>query len=170
MSLKSFDKFCERMIMGNPESQKDILDERQNQIRAKVTLESFQLFAVLTSVGLFVYELYPYLEGPVLVAVLAAALCYLWWTLRNIRLESLLGIKYASTKYVAMMVEMVILGVTLIPEEIENLDERENFFIVNGGLSINSVMIVSMAIMIIASIITLVAVSRRKKQDNSTED
>lgn len=47
MSMKSFDKFCERMITAEPGSEKEIFDERQNVMRMRLAIE-----ALLICVGL----------------------------------------------------------------------------------------------------------------------
>ena len=46
MSLKSFDKFCERMILAEPGSEKEIYDERQKQIRTQLTVEALTVFEI----------------------------------------------------------------------------------------------------------------------------
>ena len=40
MSLKSFDKFCERLILSEPGSQKEVFDERQNVMRSRLAIEA----------------------------------------------------------------------------------------------------------------------------------
>lgn len=42
MSMKSFDKFCERIILAEPGSQKEIFDERQRQQRTQLTVEALR--------------------------------------------------------------------------------------------------------------------------------
>lgn len=177
MSLKSFDKMCENMILGTPGSAKDIFDERQNQVRAKLMIEVFQLYAVLTFIALIIYEAgYPYCESVVAILAFCAAVCYMWWVIRNLFCGSIFGVKYTQTHYTAwtllaecIMFIFLVLDDTLFADEQEQIEQSKNFFINDGRLSEEIVFIAALAIMIISSVTVLIAV-RRKKKEEAAED
>lgn len=56
MSLKSFDKFCERMILAEPGSEKEIYDERQKQIRTQLTVEALTVFGAMSMLAVMINE------------------------------------------------------------------------------------------------------------------
>lgn len=83
MSLKSFDKFCENIILGEPSSQKQIFDERQNILRSRLITEALIIFAVLSALNTMVMDAGAmWCEGYFAPMVLSAALCLLWWLIR----------------------------------------------------------------------------------------
>lgn len=78
MSLKSFDKFCENIILGEPSSpkQKQIFDERQNILRSRLITEALIIFAVRSALNTMVMDAGPmWCEGFFAPMVLSAALC-----------------------------------------------------------------------------------------------
>lgn len=177
MSLKSFDKFCERMILSEPQSQKDIFDERQNQIRSKLLIESLIVFACFSSLMVLVMEAsYQWCESYVAVLMLTAALCYLWWVLRNLYYGSLFGVRYTQTHYTAcvMIAECLIFTFLLFDDYIlgdneDQTDVAKDFFINDGRLSEDIVICVALAVMLISSVIILFAVHRKKKEEAAEE-
>lgn len=56
MSLKSFDKFCERMILAEPGSQKEIFDERQKIVRSRITIEALLIFGCSAILNCMIME------------------------------------------------------------------------------------------------------------------
>lgn len=83
MSLKSFDKFCENIILGEPSSQKQIFDERQNIVRSRLITEALIIFAALSMLNTMIMEAGPkWCESFSAPMVFFAALCLLWWLIR----------------------------------------------------------------------------------------
>lgn len=173
MNLKSFDKFCENIIMGEPKNEKDIFDERQNQLRGKLICEGFQLYAVLSYLALIIYEAgYAYCDSVIAILAFCAAVSYLWWVLRGLHYGCIIGIKFTQTTNSAAMiaVEMVLFGFITFNNFSKDRQLGESFFVNNGQLTKHFVTVIAMAIMIIASVITLVAVSRHQKAEKSAKE
>lgn len=84
MSLKSFDKFCESIILNDPKSRKEIFDERQRQIRDKITLESLLIYVVAVFVNTTIMdEAYKWCESYAAPMLLLMIACCIYWTIRN---------------------------------------------------------------------------------------
>ena len=103
MRLKSFDKFCEKMILGEPGSEKEVFDERQNQLRAKLTTESLYVCIVLSSLLVLANEIALWCDGMFVLIILACAASYLWWVIRNAVKGSLFGVKGSGTFWTAVI-------------------------------------------------------------------
>ena len=56
MSLKSFDKFCENMIKGEPVDNKEIFDERQKMVRSRLAMEAMTVYVCLSLLASMSYE------------------------------------------------------------------------------------------------------------------
>lgn len=173
MSLKSFDKFCENIILGEPGSQKDVFDERQNIIRSKVMTEAFQLYAVLTFVAFIIYEAgHAYAESVVSVMVVCMAVCYMFWVIRNLCLGTLFGIKYTQTSFTAyfILAEMIVYSFLMFDDFEETVADGKSFFVNDGALTEVFLFSVALAIMLVSSLIIIIAVNRKKKSDEAAEE
>lgn len=58
MSMKSFDKFCEKIILAEPGSEKEIFDERQKQIQGQLVIQSMIFFILLMLAHCIVSDLF----------------------------------------------------------------------------------------------------------------
>lgn len=174
MSLKSFDKFCENIIMGEPAKyEKDVFDERQNQLRGKLICEAFQLYAALSFLALIIYEAgYQYCEGVIAILALCGAVSYFWWVLRGLHFGCLIGMKFTQTANSAGMLigQMVLFGFIEFRNFSKDGKAGESFFANNGQLTEHFVLVIAMAIMLIASVTVLVAVSRHKRAEKSVKE
>ena len=63
MSMKSFDKFCEKMILGEPGSEKEIYDERQTQLRTHILVQSLVIYAIASALCVVLNEFIGFLES-----------------------------------------------------------------------------------------------------------
>ena len=64
MSLKSFDKFCENLILTEPGSQKIIYDERQKIVQMKIGIETLIIFGGAATLNCLAMDLiYQYAES-----------------------------------------------------------------------------------------------------------
>lgn len=109
MSLKSFDKFCERLILAEPGSQKEIFDERQNVMRSRLAIEALFIYVGLTFLNSMVMEMfYQWAESQMAVTLLFAVICLLWWEIRCALKGCMLAVsgRYAQ-KYSAIMAVFV---------------------------------------------------------------
>lgn len=163
MSLKSFDKFCERMILAETGSEKEIYDERQKQIRTQLTVEALTVFGAMSMLAVMINETaFSWCEGCFPVMVLCAALSYGWWVIRNAVKGSLFGVSGKGVKFTAVLIliESPIYEILLLPDEWETFS-----FVKNGKLTTGAVVMFSMLLMIVFAIITLVLYSRKKRSE-----
>lgn len=159
--------------MGEPKNEKDIFDERQNQLRGKLICEGFQMYAVLSFLALIIYEAgYAYCDGVIAILAFCAALSYLWWVLRGLYYGCIIGIKFTQTANTAgvLIGEALVLGFITYRNFTEGRQAGESFFANNGQLTEYFVLLISMAIMLIASVIVLTAVIRHQKVEKSAQE
>lgn len=164
MSLKSFDKFCEKMITGESGSQKEIYDERQNQIRSKLTIEALMIALGLSMLAVMINDNgFHWSETSFAAMSLCWAIAYLWYVLRNVYKGTLCGIKGNEVKYNGFFIAFECVIYILI-----SIDDMEEFGIMKDGcLSNQFIMIIALGIMLISSAVMLtVAIKNSKNKRN----
>lgn len=168
MSLKSFDKFCEDMILGKTGAEKEIFDERQNQVRTKLTIEALVVYVVSVLVNSFIMELlYQWCESFCISMVLLAAICYLYWIVRNAVKGSLFGVKGTrSAKYTAfiMMLESFFFTFKYIFPILEN---EQGYFFSEGKATNDFICAVIFAVVFVSGIVIF---TLAKKYDKKTKE
>lgn len=165
MSLKSFDKFCERMILAEPGNEKEVYDERQKQIRTQLTVEALTVFGAMSMLAVMINETdLQWCEGCFPVMVLCAAISYGWWVIRNAVKGSLFGISGKGVKYAAIitLIYSPIYEILILPDNLGTLS-----FIENGKLTTETLVMFSLLLMIVFAIITLVLYSRKKRSEGA---
>ncbi len=167
MSLKSFDKFCENMIMGEPSSQKEVFDERQNQVRQGLTIEALVICIGLSFLLVGLNEtLLVWCEGGFPLMVLAAAASYLWWVIRCAVKDCLFGVKGYGTIATAFVVALDCMYLFMI-----FVPDGDEPFVINNGLVTNKFVVLISAFILFASFIVVLALnSRRKKRQAQAEN
>ena len=76
MSMKSFDKFCEQLIMGEPVQEKAVYDERQKVVRLRNTTISLGVYAGLAFLNTLLIDLgFRWCESGFAAMVLFAPIC-----------------------------------------------------------------------------------------------
>lgn len=172
MSLKSFDKFCENLILGEPSSEKAIYDERQNQLRQRYTIEALCVFGVGALLNTMVMEVgLQWSESYVMPMVLLAALSYLYWVIRNAVKGTLFGIN--GTKAVeysggVCMAMGIMYSFILFPDSTE---EWSTFVISNGMVSEDLLMIIALVLYFGSGLAVVIAANifKKNQQKNSAE-
>lgn len=93
MSLKSFDKFCEDLILKEPGSAKVIFDERQRLVQMKLGIEALTIFGALTLINCLVMDMgYQYAELYSAPIFLIMFFCALYYSIRCAAKDCLVGI------------------------------------------------------------------------------
>lgn len=163
MSMKSFDKFCERMIVSEPGTEKEIYDERQKQQRTRLTVEALAIYAVMSFLLAAVNEtLVGWCDGSVPVMVVCMALAYMWWIIRNGSKGSLFGVTGKSTKYTAVITLIWIPFLFL--EYVLPLLTGEKSVISDGKLSGDFLIAAAFVIFILSAVLILVLYSVEKRR------
>ena len=160
MSMKSFDKFCERMILAEPGSQKEIYDERQRQQRTQLTVESLVVYCVLTLLMVLLNENIGFLESSFSGMVFFAGAAFLWWNIRTAAKGCMYGVSGKQGIYNALcaVAEIPLFAIILYHDD-ESLQ-----IVVNGSLSSYIVIAAGLLLYLSANIIALVVYFRNKKR------
>ncbi len=165
MSLKSFDKFCEDMILGKGGSEKEIFDERQNQMRTKLTIEALVVYIASVLINSFIMELlYQWCESFCLPMVLFAAICYIYWIVRNAAKGSLFGVKGThSAKYTAfiLMLESFLFAFKYIFPILEN---EQGYFFSEGKATNDFICAIIFVVVFVSGIMIIILAKRYDKK------
>lgn len=168
MSLKSFDKFCERLILTEPGSQKEIFDERQNVMRSRLAIEALFVYVGLTFVNSMVTEMfYQWAESMMTVTLLFAVICLLWWEIRCAVKGCLLAVsgRYAQ-KYSAIM--CIFIGALNGIRYVFDIG-KEDYFVTNGRLTDDFVFALCFLLLIVNGIFML-CVMRHEEKNREVEE
>jgi len=161
MSMKSFDKFCERMILAEPSSEKEIFDEHQNQQRTALTVQALVIYCAVTAAFVFLNDDLHFVESSAAGLVFFAGLSYLWWAIRANMKGCLFGVTGKQVVYNALVIiaEMAV----LIPLVI-NQSEGGVHFIKNGMLSDVSAVVAGFIMYTVSAVIKVVVYFRSRKR------
>ena len=165
MSLKSFDKFCEKMILSEPKSEKAIFDERQKIVRSRLTTEALIVYVFLSAVDVLIMDTtYQWCESYFAALVLAAAVSLMWWTIRCAAKGVLFGVNGTfSMSYVGAM--WIGLGICAIVKEICKIE----YLYKDGMIAESLVILVSFGLFAVCGAINLIVASvenKRCKKEN----
>lgn len=175
MSLKSFDKFCETLIMAEPGSQKVILDERQRQVRLKLVTEAVSIYGIASFLNTAVMDrLYKWCDSFFAPMLLIAAVCYLYWILRCGFKGALFGVNgLFSAKVTAWLViiQAFVMGVNICFD----FSEKEKAFFYDGMLSTTVVCGITVVIFLATAVSVIILVKKSEKAErdcgeDSTDD
>lgn len=168
MSLKSFDKFCESIILNDPKSRKEIFDERQRQIRNKITLESLLIYVTAVFVNTAIMEnAYMWCESYTAPMLLLMFVCCFYWVIRNAAKGTLFGVNGTySNKFTGVygMFMSVMFGISAAFK----VEEGEEF--ISGGVVSESLLIlVIFALTFVFCLIMFILAGREDKRRAATE-
>ncbi len=166
MSLKSFDKFCERMIMGEPVDRREVYDERQNQMRTKLIVEALWVYVGISGIAVLINDSVTCFASVLSLLAVCASVAFLWWTIRCAAKDCIFGIKGIGTVSGAWV--LLIEAVAFILMYVVDNDEP---FIDEKGLVGSRLMLgIGLFVLMISSLIVIVISIRRKKKTNESED
>ncbi len=176
MSLKSFDKFCENMILGpenNKYKEKEIYDERQNQIRSKLIVEALWVFIGAVFINTIIMEeCYQWCTSYLAPMALFGMVCYLYWMLRCKAKDCLFGIGSSyNTKWMGyvMIFESIMFAFIAFRNAVDNLEEGKNFFFNNGMVEGKFLISLVFPLFLIMGIITVVLAKKHIKEAEGEE-
>ncbi|MCM1298823.1 MAG: hypothetical protein NC203_03770 [Firmicutes bacterium] len=180
MSLKSFDKFCENMILG-PEKydyrQKEIYDERQNQVRQKLITEALLVYCGAVFVNTVVMEnIYQWCSSYLAPIIFLAMVCYFYWMLRCKAMGCLFGVGSSyNTKWTGwiLIIESIMFELLCIDDITAALGEGKSFFFNDGMVEANFLLSLVFPLISTVGIITVVLAKKHiretegEKEENS---
>lgn len=166
MSLKSFDKFCEDLILTEPGSQKIIYDERQKIMQMKIGIDTLIIFAAAAVLNCLVMDMfYQYAESYAMPLVLVMMFCAFYYNLRCAAKDCLVGINGERGLRMSSY-SCIFMGIVM---STQYLSKEEHFIIVNGQLSNDFVFLITTVAVIAYGVTMLILVSRIQKKKNENE-
>ena len=169
MSLKSFDDFCAKIVNNDPTvPQKDIFDERQTIVRAQLTTRALWAFVIMSGINLLVMECGPqWCESWVLSTAFFGAAAYLYWVCANARQGSLFGINGTATlaSQMGFLFGDSIFVPILILSDREQTDAAESFFIRNGMVSEEFMIVLNGTLLLTSGIVMAVCIGSHRKRE-----
>lgn len=167
MSLKSFDKFCERMILGEPCAEKEIFDERQKIVRSQITIEALLIFGCSAILNCMIMEeCYKWAESQLAAMALLVSACLLYWQVRCAAKGCMIGTngKFTQAFSGVCIIFISVLGILSI-----DISGEPDFIIKNGALSKDFIGVVVMLIFLAVGIITLCVIRHENKREETEE-
>lgn len=171
MSLKSFDKFCERMILAEPGSEcdKEIFDERQKQIRSKLGIEAMTICLISIFINAMFWEIFVrWSEHQFTAILLIAMLCMLYWLIRCAAKGCLatIGDNKIAQKG-TLITTIVVCALNLIRNLFTTIDD--GILTENGVLSDEFMFTLTFVIGITSSVFSLCVIHHTEKISESEE-
>ncbi len=158
MSLKSFDKFCERMILAEPGSQKEIFDERQKLIRERITFNSVLLFAGLSATNTLMMDWGLQWCGMFFAPmILFYVISYIYWIIANACKGSLFGVE--GTRFVKSNAFCMIF-ISVVNLLMRAFDDEGFSVLKNGMLSVKFIGVIAFTLLLAAGIAAFVLANR----------
>lgn len=167
MSMKSFDKFCEKLILTEPGSEKEVFDERQRIMQQRLAVETLLIYVGVTLLNTMVMEMfYQWAESWMAAAFLFVVLCMLWWQIRCAVKGCMAPV---SGKYVQRFsaVTVIIIGATNSLRYLLDIGE-ENYFVADGRISGDFMFAVS-NLLLVGCAIFMLCVNRHEEKKESEE-
>lgn len=169
MSLKSFDKFCEDLILKEPRTDKIILDERQKLMRSKILTETLVIFSGLSFVNCLVMDLaYQWAEtyaAPLLVFMLICA-CY--YSIRCAVKDCLVGINgERSAKFSSGY--CIFMGIMMSIKFAFSGDEEQRVLFADGKLTDNFCFLLVWILAVVCGILTIILIEYSRKEMEEDE-
>ncbi len=167
MSMKSFDKFCERLILAEPGSEKEVFDERQRVMQQRLAVEALLIYVGVTLINTMMMEIfYQWAESWMAATFLFVALCLLWWQIRCAVKGCMAPVsgKYIQRVTAAMV---IIMGASNALRYLVGIGE-ENYFVVYGRLSGDFMFMVS-GLLLAGCGIFMLCVNRHEEKKESED-
>ena len=166
MSLKSFDKFCERLILGEPASQKEILDERQKIARKEIGIETLAIFSALSFINCLVMDLFYQLAESYAAHMLVFFFtCSIYFVFRCFFKGCLIGINGEyKAKFTAFYA--IFMGAIYLLNFTFKSDEEKAFFS-DEKLTDNFCFVISLLLFIVFGITSLILIKLNQRSEES---
>lgn len=171
MSLKSFDKFCEQLILAEPGSKRDkeVFDERQKQIRSKLGIEAMTVCLMIIFINSMFWELFVrWSEHQFAAILLIGMICLFYWMIRCAIKGCLatIGDNKIAQKSTSIMT-IAVCSLNLIRPLLATIDD--GILTEDGVLSDNFVFTLIFIIGIITAIFSIFVIRHTEKSMESEE-
>ncbi len=167
MSLKSFDKFCERIILNEPESQKEIFDERQKIMQNKLATEALFIYVVASMLCCMSVEfIYKWTESCCFTLLALGAVCAVYYQIRCSAKGCLIGVNGLTAKKYSGWTMIIGGTANMIRYAIGALGSDDGaFFVRDGMLTADFMVSLTFAAILIWGIIITVKMNRLWKME-----
>lgn len=172
MSLKSFDKFCEDLILKEPGSEKVIFDERQKLVQMQLGIEALIIFGTLSLINCLIMDMaYQYAETYSAPMLLIMLLCAFYYMFRCAAKGCLVGIGgERSLKFSAGYA--IFMGVMMMIKFLFDTDGERVLF-ADGKLGDDFCFLMVWILAILYGIITLILINiytKKKEREKEAEN
>ena len=169
MSLKSFDKFCEDLILKGPGSEKVIYDERQRLMQMKIGIETLIIFGAAAVLNCVIMDtVYQYAESYTMPIVLIMLFCAFYYNLRCAAKDCLVGINGESALRNSAYTSILLGCIWAINYAIK--EKKEGFPIVDGKLCDDLFFMIFVIFAIVYGITMLVLLHHIRKKKNEKSE
>lgn len=161
MSMKSFDKLCRDILIGDPYAEREIYDERQKLFRLRLSVEALLIFGGLVTANCIVMEFFrKWGETEIFTILLIATFCAVYWVIRCASKGCLIGTNGKRLTRNCGIGAVAWLAFDLI-EPIDALVRGDRaFFIVNGALSNELLYFIGSVLFAVGGVVMLWCVHR----------
>ncbi len=172
MSLKSFDKFCEKTILADSSGdyEKEIFDERQKIIRSRLSIEALLIYVCVVLINsAFMDTVYPWSETHTSAMTFLLAVCSVYYTIRLLSKGCLFGASgIMSRKVTAVM--LIVTGAFNLIRFIADIFKNRFVLQNDGKISDEFLFVAAFVLLLINGVITLIAVNTEIKRSKERGD
>lgn len=168
MSMKSFDKFCERLILAEPGSEREVYDERQKVMQMKISINALTIFALASFVFAFIDKFAKWSESLYTVLSLIGALCLSYFQIHCAAKGCLIPISGKLARKITAIFVIVTAALNML-RYIYDIGE-ETYFIKDGLVSDDVLFAASFLLLIINGIFLLCMIRRDDKKNGGAEE
>ena len=163
MSLKSFDKFLENYILGQPNNKKEIMDERQKIARTHILVETLIIFSGLSFISNFVMDLwYRWAESYASPMLIFFMLCMIYFNIRCFAKGCLIGIN-GGKAITFTAAYPIFMGVMMGAKYLIGNEEYSSLF-ADGKLTDDFCFIAAWILFVVYGVLTIILAKADKKR------
>lgn len=164
MSLKSFDKFCEKMILGEPASQKEIMDERQKIVRTRILVEALVIFSGLSFINCWVMDMaYQWTETYAAPMMMFFMICMIYFNIRCFAKGCLIGINGGSQAKFTAFYAILMGALSLIRDVFR--DESERALFSDGKFTDDLCIMITWILFLVFGVVSLILIKLTRKSE-----
>lgn len=168
MSLRSFDKFCEKVVSAdkNTTYEKEVFDERQKIMRSQLGIEAFSVFAAAALICCFSMDFVcKWAESITAILAMLGVLSLLWFLIRCEAKGCMVAASGKQVQKNSVVMTIVVAALNLV-RYVADLCKGEHF-IKDNMLTNELLFTVCFIIMMICGIFSLCVIHRENKMNES---
>lgn len=164
MSLKSFDKFCEKMILGEPASKKEIMDERQKIVRTRILVETLLIFSGLSFINCWVMDMaYQWAETYAAPMMMFLMICMIYFNIRCFAKGCLIGINGGSQAKFTAFYAIFMGAFSLVRDGFK--EESGEALFSDGKLTDNLCILITWILFVVFGVVALILIRLTRRSE-----